>query len=1189
MRIRRLEVIGFKSFPVATTIEFSSKGITAIVGPNGCGKSNILDALMWVMGATSPKLLRSRTMEDVIFAGSEAFKPLGRAEVRLVIDNTNKLACEPYREIPEIEIRRVFYRDGEGEFWLNGQRCRLRDITEFFLGTGVGTNSYAIIEQGKVDAIIQAKPEERRLLLDESAGISKYKERRELSLRKMEATKQNLSRVEDVLYEVNRQANRLKRQAAKARRFKHLKQQLEIQMVRRARARMQELQKEKKSLESVLATLYHQVGAKEAELNACEARINDAQALMTEREESLRSLSATYSRHREALDGRRRNLFSLREKQGRVEEALKGIRETFERTKQRHDSLMHQIGQLKEDINDLEEALQEKSLRLNELDSDYHSEKKRLNQLETEIENRKHSFYKIVATEVEAKNKVIQLTERIEQGRRGIKKREEDLSEAMTRLQSLEVILSGTREGIEALQTELKEKKREQDGLETALSQAKVHEQQTKKNLGKLEKGLTEDRSNLHSLLEIQRKMEDVSSKGAKTLLGNFFDGEGLKGRLVADTIEVDMKYDRAIEAILREELEYVLVENHEVALKSLAFLKEKGAGRSGLIPADAMEPCLDSTSVEREAYSDLEPLYVHVNTPDDGKRVMSCLLKDVWVVKSYDRAIEIQRSNGFTGTLVTLEGDIFYPNGVIVGGSDEPCARGRVGRNRQISRLEKRIAALEDKRKESLKEVEKAAEAAELLQARFQSVTEGLRQGEMKLLSLQRDAENAAKDRTRTAQKIELLKEELHDMHQEIDLTKNGLIKARRIHEEFQQRQMSLRKKLENLEGEIRILREVVETKGRQVNHLRVEEAEIREKLQGRRQKLEALREDVKNLDAEIVQKRHKEREFTKELKAVSEEIDTLTQAIKDTERHLSTVKKEMEEAELTLRRDRENVRALEGEKGEIFKALQKLKEEANGIKLDISQQELKMDALLNEILMRFNVDLRETGPVKGEKEKEEWSDAKIEELERKLSSIGEINFMAIQEFEELRERVTFLERQKADLQEAIQTLTETIQRINRATSSRFKETYEKVQEYFSELFVKLFDGGRGELRLTDPTNFRETGIEIFAQPPGKRLQAIRLLSGGEKALVAIAFLFAMFMTHPSPFCVLDEVDAPLDEGNIERFNQLVTDLSSLSQFILITHNKQTMACAQTLLGVTMEQPGVSKIISVSLEEVGE
>jgi chromosome segregation protein len=427
----------------------------------------------------------------------------------------------------------------------------------------------------------------------------------------------------------------------------------------------------------------------------------------------------------------------------------------------------------------------------------------------------------------------------------------------------------------------------------------------------------------------------------------------------------------------------------------------------------------------------------------------------------------------------------------------------------------------------------------------------------------------------------------EEHLAYEELSIAnEQELTQAQQRYEDSHRKQAALREGLEAQEKKLRGLRDMVDRKGQTVGQLKIEKAETREKLQSHEQKLATLAGDVKTLNEEIEQKIQKETETVDRLDKITEEISRLEQRLREEETSLSALKETIETAELSQRRERERLRSIEEEKTKAFRELQALKERIAEKRLELTQQDMTIEGLVKETLNRFQIDPRQPLPRDEDQETAPPSEEEIEKLEKKLAGIGEINFVAVKEFDELQERLVFLERQKADLLEAIQTLTETIQRINRVTSSRFKETYDKVQAYFSELFQKLFGGGKGELRLTDPTNYRETGIEIFAQPPGKRLQVIRLLSGGEKALVAIAFLFAMFLTRPSPFCVLDEVDAPLDEGNIDRFNQLITELSSLSQFILITHNKRTMASADTLLGVTMEQPGVSKIVSVSLGE---
>ena len=1190
MRIRRLELIGFKSFPFQTAIDFPN-GITAIVGPNGCGKSNILDALMWVMGATSPKLLRSRSMEDVIFSGAENVAPLGRAEVRLFIDNSKGLACEPYRELPEIEIRRVVYRTGESEFWLNKRRCRLRDITEFFLGTGLGTNSYAIIEQGKVDSIINAKPEERRLLLDESAGISKYKERREISIRKMEATKQNLSRVEDVLYEVNRQANRLKRQVAKARRYRRIKERLNALKIREAFLRHRELREKKEALARALETYLREVEAKQATWEALDARVTEAQTALMDKEEALRSLNETYARQRDSLGKRQQALFTLQEQQGRLEESLKGLSETTEEMTRRRESLRSQVLALEKEIQHLETGLTQTAKQLDEKISVFESEKRRLTELEEAFEAHKQTVFEAMTAEVDAKNKTVQLSERIEEIERGIRSRERDLEETKQRFQASKTEEVEFRRATEALERNLERKREEKQRLETDLKAAKEREETVTAKLREVERRLSEDMSSLTSLTEIQKRLEDVSSKGTKALLGQFFSRQpqgGASCKLVADTIDIDPRYDRALEAILRDELEFILVDDHDTALESLSFLKEKNAGRSGLIPRNSLNGCPESTEAP---HPEATPLLRHVQAPEEERKVLSCLLKDVWVTKSPRHAVEIQKKNGFSGILVTLDGDVFYPNGVIVGGSSEPGAGGRIARNRKIAELKKRVESLKAEQDILTKTVTAAREKTAALRTHQDKITEEVRGLEMALVGHRRDLEGAGKERLRLEKQLEILQAEIQELRQSLDAAEAQRREARALYEKKKKYQESLREKTVSFEQRIQSLRTRVEEKAQAVNQLKIEEVKAREKLQGALEKSPLLEKEIETLGREIDRRRQRAREISGKLAEIAEKIGRAREDIRQTEKELETFQRDIAERELALRREKEKILGLESEKSALFKDLQKMKEGANERKLEISQIEMELTSLVQEVRARFNVDLNAEAPppVIQDMEGEPIDPKEIPDLEEKLRQMGEINFVAVQEFDELKERIAFLEKQKADLLEAIQTLTETIQRINRTTSTRFKEAYEKIQTYFSELFVKLFGGGRAELRLTDPHNYQETGIEIFAQPPGKRLQAIRLLSGGEKALISIAFLFALFLTRPSPFCVLDEVDAPLDEGNIDRFNDLIRELSDLSQFILITHNKRTMACAQSLLGVTMEQPGISKIVSVSLGDLPE
>ncbi len=1186
MRIKRLELAGFKSFPFSTAIDFP-EGITAIVGPNGCGKSNILDALLWVMGATSPKLLRSRSMEDIIFAGAEGVAPLGRAEVRMVLDNSNGLACEPYRELPEIEIRRVVYRTGESEFWLNKHRCRLRDITEFFLGTGLGTNSYAIIEQGKVDAIINARPEERRLLLDESAGISKYKERREISLRKMEATKQNLARVEDILYEVNRQANRLKRQAAKARRYQRLKGELDALVVRRALFQWRNVQEKVEKLEKEKERLVQLVKGKETAWEKAEANVGEAQTKLLEREEELRDLSERFAKQRDVVDKGRNVLFSLRERRGRLEETLRGVKNTLKEIVQRREALVREKGKLEEEIAKVRNDLARRQQELEKRAAIFLSEKGRLERLETDFENHRRIVFETMTAEVEVKNKIIQLNERIEETKRGIKARESELKTVRDQIAALTDAELEQRRLRDSLKKSLIELKKKSEELQARLGEAEEQKRELEEQLSSLERELTENRSSLSSLLAIQQRLEDISSAGAKALMAQYFGGQKKNSsvcKLVADTIEIDPQYDKALEAVLRDELEFVVVDTHETVLQALSFLKEKKAGRSGLIPTDNLMECGDTPSSAEE---ELEPLIKYVKADEEEKKILSCLLKDVWVVKTPQVAFNIQKRNGFSGILVTLEGDVFYPNGVIVGGSEGRKAEGRIARNRKINWLKKKIRELEREKRSLVSTANRVRERVASLSEEFKAIRDDIQEKEIAFRSCQHEVERLETHREWVEKQVGLLSSEIEELCGAIETSMRQREEEEHALLEYRKRQEDLCEKTEDYEARIRNLKAVVEEKSQEIHQLKVEEAKLKEKLQSLVANETAVENQRKRLDREIEEKRHQILALGRDLEKLSGELNTLQGELEESEAALEVMKQDMEKKELLLRREKEAVVALEMEKSKIFKELKELKDELSAKQLELSRVGLESNTLWKEIKDRYQVDLREK--VAADIEKEHPPEEKeIARLEEKLRQIGEINFVAVKEFEELKERITFLEQQRDDLLDAIQTLTETIQRINRTTAVRFKETFERIQGNFANLFVKLFGGGKAELRLTDPHNYRETGVEIFAQPPGKRLQVIRLLSGGEKALVAIAFLFALFLARPSPFCVLDEVDAPLDDNNIARFNQLIMELSEISQFILITHNKHTMACAKSLLGVTMEQPGVSKIVSVSLEEVG-
>jgi len=1186
MRIRRLELMGFKSFPVTTGIDFP-EGITAIVGPNGCGKSNILDALMWVMGATSPKLLRSRSMEDVIFAGSQTQPPLGRAEVRLVIDNSHHLACEPYRDLTEIEIKRVVYRSGDSEFWLNKHRCRLRDITEFFLGTGLGTNSYAIIEQGRVSQIISARPEERRLLIDESAGISKYKERKEISLRKMEATRQNLSRVEDVLHEVKRQMNRLKRQAARTRRYQRFKERLDKLLIAKAAFELVEMRARHADLIREHQSVSARVNAKEAEITALEARINEEQTWLLQKEESLREMNVDYAGHQDAMQRKRRELSDLHEKQGRLEEILKALDEKLERSTSHYGQIKTQVSETGESIRLLKKDLEEKTKLIAEKIASYAAESDRLRGLEQQFEEGKQALYETLTLEVEAKNRIVQLNERLQEARRGSVSRAEALQVAEGRLRDLETSEKEHHAALEAFTRRMASVQKEKESIEAALSSMRKEETAHETELREFERKLTEDRSNYQSLLDIKKGMEDVSSKGAKAVLSRFVSHrkDSATCRLVADTVDAPSRYDRALEAVLKDALEFVFVDTHETALEGLAFLKETKSGRSGLIPRERLASCEGVKNSFKD--DNVVSLASCISEKAGEREALRCLLRDVWVVENYQDARRIHQRNGFKGVLVTLEGDVFYPNGVIVGGSSNSAAGGRIARNRQIGVLKKQVEAGE-KKVAGLRE-KHARVLAEIatLQTALEKAARELRETEMGAVASERDLKALEKEKNRLVEQIEILQAETEELQHAMRKWGGDEEKTRVSHSRYREEQERLKEENEQLAGKIRLLKEKVDAGNQEVGQLKIDEAKTRQRFQGLETRVRELTRMFHDLEEEIARDRRKQEESCVALTQMGEAETALLEETVRFEEVMAVLKKRIETLELELRQKRDGARALEALRQQHVKEYQQLKEEMSAKVLAMKQVELEKGNITRQVRTHFGRSLEE-------EDLKVLTEVAVDEeelsgLQEKVQGFGEINFVAVQEFETLKERVTFLEKQREDLLVSLQTLTETIQRINRTTTARFRETFTQVQQNFLDLFVRLFGGGKGELRLTEPENIKESGIEIFAQPPGKRLQAIRQLSGGEKALVAIAFLFALFLVRPSPFCVLDEVDAPLDDRNIDRFNELVISLSGASQFILITHNKRTMSEAHTLLGVTMEQPGISKIVSVALEDVAK
>ena len=1176
MKIKRIEITGFKSFVERTFLDFDD-GITSIVGPNGCGKSNVVDAIRWVMGEQSARNLRGRLMEDVIFGGSENRKPLGMAEVNLVMDNSSGLAPAAFREYAEIQVTRRLYRNGESEYLLNRTPCRLLDITELFMDTGVGTRAYSIIEQGKIGMIINAKPEDRRSLIEEAAGVTKFKARKKTALRKIEATRQNLLRLTDIISEVRRQMNSLKRQAQRAKRFREFREELrglELQFGLRQysalQARAVEAGSSAEQQTGQVDVVTRQL--EQAELGLEQARLqhDERDKEATRGQEGVFQLTGDIQRIESRLEFGDREIESLDRHQERIKAELAAIDRRLqtadeEETTLREARAEHAAAMANEEVRlaESEEVLLELTKQEDTLASQLEQTRQKLYQLLAELT-------RMSSQQEEADRRLAVLADMTERNHHEVV----SVTEQLKHLHNNSSSLSSTLESIEKERVDLVLHREKLQELQVSL---KEQVERAENQLLQRREELSRQRSRLESLEQLERNLEGYA-RGVKTLLSDSRYKTRMKG-LVADILDVPPKYEAAIEAVLGERVQALLPEHLDNVVDALEYLQDNEGRCTFMLPE---HPVANAPEIVGGT-----PLVGLLKARSGFQDTISRLLAGACLVP--DLKDYFGQKLPFGITLVTEDGNVLTYRGEVTGGGRQALDQGLLHKKREMKDLQKQVKSLDaevaklNQHRDSLRK-EAIATDASLRQAE-----QDLHQQEIRVLDSRKDLDGLIQEDTRLQERIEVLSQEEAQLHEEHETLQRTLQSSSSTRESGEGEKRELEGLLSRMQDELLALRGRTNESRQIVTGLKVSLASLREREEGSRAALERLvnlreelhqRQETLRQDAvEAVETQSSLRNEAKELKL---EMEVLYRKRLEQEQALAGLRERFEES-------RQDIEKREAELKQLRSRAQHLRDELSSRQMQNRELQLEIEHMLLAFQERYRIDL--ASPDVKEKYDEEFDEVAAEErrdyLQKRIDEIGEVNLMAIDEYQELEERYLFMTEQQEDLQKSLEGLQSAIAKINRTTRKRFRETFDQVNATFQELFPRLFNGGQAELLLTDESDLLETGIEVVAQPPGKKLQNVTLLSGGEKALTAVAMIFSIFLIKPSPFCLLDEVDAPLDDANIGRFNEIVRDMSEASQFIIITHNKRTMEIADNLYGITMEEPGVSKLVSVCMKEV--
>ena len=1241
MYLQSLELLGFKSFATKTVLNFHP-GVTAVVGPNGCGKSNVLDAMRWVLGEQSAKALRGGEMADVIFSGTDSRQALGMAEVSLTFADCEKELGVTWNEV---RITRRVFRDGASEYLLNKTPCRLKDIHQLFMDTGIGRSAYSIMEQGKIDMILSSKPEDRRAIFEEAAGITKFKSQRKEALRKLEATDANLLRVSDIIKEVKRQIGSLQRQAGKARRYQVLISDLRTLDTHASRRQFDKLDGDLRATQEEIERLRV---AQENQQSGVETHEADVAAQRRQLEELEQSLNAARgvvndlknhignAEHRIGFNNERAAEFAgLMERYqddiaaaGEKLQAQEGqIRDTDLELEQIASTLEFEQARLVEKMEATNEASARRvdvEKQLQALFASVNAVERRLNALRGEMGG--------LASQRDGS-----------ETRLGILKSE--LDQIATSTAELETQKTATAAQIEQAQQTLAAQQQSAREAEETATGIKTELDAIEEKWKAGQRRLSERESKIEVLRQLNEAGEGFG-EGTQAVLRGLDNPEFFKPALagaLAAHIEVEPQFVTAIEAALGQNLQAIVLKDTMVAEHIVKTLGEKKMGRAALAVRDTGKRIPDTGEKSAAPEETLGWLLEKVKTDEIAEPFIRTLLSDIALVTDLETAIRIAQSSAVSGiripVLVTLSGEVLTREGILTGGRTGEAVNSVLERNNQITALEVDATAIRADIAGITAQRDEFAQRLESARARLQEFRDGMQQANVTISTVRGQLsviERSARDMETKLTSLQWERGNIEKRHQEA-IEKLGGLEAEAV--ELTARVNDSQSQQHNMQGELETLRAREAELGAELNEMRIRVATEKQRhasLANQRQPMAARLREL----GELMEQRR---------------IDIDGYAVKSSSlvEESGRIQSEIEAARGRVTQAGEEVASLAGQRGAMGSELESAESELRILRRQISdcqerrgkeevkltQFQLRIENLCERITRKYQIELRDfqtdsyalnvtlreltkrkkatENPEEGaggdaspqasvglaEPESSEplatatpadvsesrsegidWDrvETLAREMEQRLDSMGPINMEAIQEFDELEERYKFLEQQFTDLTSSKTELLDVIAKINSTTRTLFADTFEKIRVNFAEMFVELFGGGKANLVLTDESDPLESGIDIIAKPPGKQLQSISLLSGGERTMTAVALLFSIYMVKPSPFCVLDEMDAPLDESNIVRFIKILDRFVKQSQFVVITHNKRTISKADVIYGVTMEEHGISKIVSV-------
>ncbi len=1183
MYLKRLEMQGFKSFADKTVLEFMP-GITTVIGPNGSGKSNISDSIRWVLGEQSIKSLRGTKSEDIIFAGTQNRKSLGFAEASIVIDNTDgKLPIE----FAEVVVTRRIFRNGESGYFINKAPCRLKDIQELFMDTGIGKDGYSIIGQGKIDDILSNKSEDRRNIFEEAAGIVKYRARKTESEKKLEQTKLNLLRINDILAEIEANIGPLKNQAEKAKKYLSLREELKsieiglfIYNIDTYKVKIEELVKDidiinsqKEDEESRLSVLQNLKENLKTELEEIISKIEETQNLGFESEKKIEQINSDINVQKTKIENNNQNSDTYLKE---IEELKKRNAEILEEKENRINKKDNLLANREKFVLELEE----KENKLQELTS-------KLSKEEVEIEEKKKQVEKNTEAKYENREAINTLEVNNENLNKRSKTVKNEIQETISKLDEKRMLKS------DLLKT-FNEKESKRNECQKRLEDIKVKREEANAKITEFDNkinNLTQEyriKDSKQKFLQEMEKEKEGYSRAVKSVLtqcevdSNL--NKGVRG-VLASLITVPEEYQLAVETVLGQTLQNIVTETEEDAKKLIEYLRKNNLGRASFLPITSVKGKNLDKLITNGTQGVIGVASKLIKTDKKYEEIISNLLGKTVIVNDMDTAIVIAKQNKYSFRIVTLKGDIINPSGAISGGSTTQKTNSIIGRTAQIKQLEKEIEKIQKEIEKITKEKEDYENSIESLLEEITSIEASSRETEIEYATEEQRLESIEETISSLETKLDKLKTETNEIVESIDKNKEEKAVIEQKNLELEQEITILNTAIQNFAEKNKENQKYIDDLNFDITNLKISVSSFDESSNSLEEILSRIENELQTNMSKIENKKQQ----SKNLKVENEE---LTKTIEELKQNIEQIKIEVSTSSETaqkLKQEKSNknmaITKAETEIEEKYKIIEEIKNQANKLEVKKSKLDVELEQIINKMWEDYEITPNTAGEFKKPNNVAETT-KEVKHLRDEIKNLGSINIDSIEEYKQTKERYDYMCEQRLDLENASSKLKKVIQDMTKIMKEQFEKQFNIINKNFGEVFKELFGGGKAELKLTDETDILNCGIEIEVQPPGKKLQNMMLLSGGERAFTAIALLFSILRINPAPFCVLDEIEAALDDVNVYKFADYLKKFTGETQFLVITHRKGTMEAADTVYGITMEESGISKLLSMKLEK---